>query len=131
MSQSSKESQLQSNNKGYHRLILWQKGREFIKLIYKGTENFPRSEILGLQSQIRRAAISYLLNIVEGHRRKSQKDFLKFLNIAEASLTEVEACLEIALDLEFISEQVYEELESKRKELAIMTRAFVKGVQNS
>ena len=114
---------------GYHKLIIWQKGREFIRLIYRKTENFPKSEIFGLQSQIRRAAISFSLNIVEGQRRDSKKEFLRFLGIADASLTEVEACLEIAFDLGFLEKVDYEEIENKRMELAIMIRAFIKGIK--
>jgi four helix bundle protein len=121
---------MEENNKGYHKLIVWQKGKQFIKLLYGKTDNFPKSETFGLQSQIRRAAVSFVLNIVEGHRRKSPKEFLQFLNIAEASLTEVEACLEISLELEFITNNDYEEIELKRRELAIIMRSFVKGMNN-
>lgn len=117
------------SSNGYHKLIIWQKGKEFIKLLYSHTENFPKSEAFGLQSQVRRATISFLLNIVEGQRRNSLKEFLKFLNVAESSLVEVEACLEIALELEFITTTEFEELEGKRKELAIMLRALVKGIK--
>lgn len=127
---SNKVTKFQSGKeKGYHKLVIWQKGREFIKLVYKKTENFPKSETFGLQSQIRRAVISFILNIVEGQRRNSKKEFLRFLDVADASLVEVEACLEIALDLGFITKTDYEELENKRKELAIMIRAFIKGVK--
>ncbi len=117
-----------TNNYGYRKLLIWQKGKVFIKLLYKATDTFPRSEVFGLQSQIRRAAISFLLNVVEGNRRKSPKEYLQFLNIAEASLVEVEASLEIALELGFLTREAYGELEVSRKELAIMTRAFVKGI---
>lgn len=127
---SSKVTEFRSDKeKGYHKLVIWQKGREFVKLVYQKTENFPKSERFGLQSQIRRATISFLLNIVEGQRRNSQKEFLRFLDVADASLVEVEACLEIALDLGFLSKNDYGELEDKRKELAIMMRAFIKGVR--
>ncbi len=113
---------------GYHKLIIWQKGKIFIKLIYEKTENFPRSEMNGLQSQIRRASLSFVLNIVEGHRRNSTKDFLKFLNIADASLVEVEACLEIALDLNFLMPKDFDLLENSRSELAIIMQSFIKSV---
>jgi len=74
--QSYKGTKLQSKKEtGYRRLILWQKGRRFISLLYKKTDKFPPSEKYGLQSQIRRAALSFLLNIVEGQRRNLQKNF--------------------------------------------------------
>jgi four helix bundle protein len=113
---------------GYHNLLIWQRGKEFIKRLYAVTENFPRSEIHGLQSQTRRAAVSLLLNLVEGQRRSSRKEFLRFLDIADASLVEVEACLEIALYLSYLKEDEYDKLENKRRELAIMLRSFIKSV---
>lgn len=115
-------------DKGYHKLIIWQKGKELLLLIYQKTENFPRSEINGLQSQLRRAILSFVLNVVEGHRRASTKDFLKFLNIADSSLVEVEACLEIASELRLITQLDFKELENKRSELAIITQAFTRSV---
>jgi four helix bundle protein len=114
---------------GYHRLILWQKGREFIKLLYEKTKRFPKNESFGLQSQTRRAAISFLLNVVEGQRRNSKREFLRFLDVADGSLVEVEACLEISLDLGFLTKSDYIQLEEKRRELAIMLRAFIKGIK--
>ncbi|MBM3209100.1 four helix bundle protein [Candidatus Shapirobacteria bacterium] len=122
---------MQREKKGdYHKLIIWQKGKSFIRLVYQKTENFPKSEIFGLQSQLRRAVISFLLNIVEGHRRNfSQKEFLRFLEIADSSLVEAEACLEIALDLEYLSQKDYQEIEEKRKELAVMLNSFMKRVK--
>jgi len=114
----------------YHKLIIWQKGKEFVKLIYKITENFPKSETFGLQSQIRRAVISFILNIVEGHRRNaSQKEFLRFLDISDSSLVEVEACLEISLDLNYISKEDFELMEKSRRELAVMLISFINKVQ--
>jgi four helix bundle protein len=116
---------------GYHKLIIWQKGKEFLKLLYKSTDSFPASETFGLQSQLRRAALSFLLNIVEGQRRTSKKEFFKFLNIAEASLVEVEACLEIAMELAYISLKEHEALEIKRRELAVMLQVFIKGLKKT
>lgn len=115
-------------DRGYHKLIIWQKGKVLLKLIYQKTESFPHSEQFGLQSQLRRAILSVLLNIVEGHRRNTTKDFLKFLNIADASLVEVEACIEIALDLRFITQKDFDELEKLRDELAIILQSFVRSV---
>lgn len=115
--------------KGYHRLLIWQKARELVILIYRHTEGFPRSEEFGLKGQIRRASVSVLLNIVEGHRRNSKKEFLQFLNIAFGSLTEVEAGWELVLDLGFISEVDYNEVELKRGEVAFLLNSFIKGLK--
>lgn len=117
-------------NKGYHRLIVWQKARTFVSSVYDITYNFPRSEEFGLKSQTRRAAISVVLNIVEGYRRRSTKEFLRFLDIAWASLTEVEACLEIALDLKYINGKEFLEIEEKRSEIAYMLNSLVRTLKN-
>jgi len=76
-----------------------------VKEIYALTSSFPREEIYGLSSQMRRAAISIPANIAEGCGRKSEKELLQFLNVASGSLTEMETHLEIALVLEFVSNQ--------------------------
>lgn len=115
--------------KGYHRLLIWQKARELVLLVYKYTDSFPKSEEFGLKGQLRRAAVSVVLNIVEGHRRNSRKEFLYFLNIAFGSATEVEAALELALDLGFISEKNYSECESKRGEVAFLLNSFIKSLK--
>ena len=83
----------------YKELIVWQKGIELVKEIYKITEKFPKSEIYVLSSQIRRAAISIPSNIAEGYKRKGRNEFLQFLSIAEASSAELETQLIIAKDL--------------------------------
>lgn len=116
----------------YHKLVLWQKGKLFVKLIYKITESFPKVEAFGLQSQVRRAVVSFLLNIVEGHRRNnSQKELLRFLDMADSSLVEVEACLELSLDLGYITKESFELIEGYRKELAVMLISFMNRVQSN
>ncbi len=116
-------------NKGYHKLLVWQRAREFIKLVYISTENFPRSEEFGLKGQLRRSAVSVVLNIVEGYRRETTKDYLHFLNIAHSSLTEVEAALEISQDLNFLSDDLYAELEMKRGEVGYLLHKFIIGLK--
>jgi len=117
------------SKKGYHNLLIWKKAKELVFIIYRTTNEFPRSELYGLTSQARRATVSVLLNIVEGDRRRSRKEFLRFLDMADASLAELEACLELALGLKFIKEKDFGSVESKRKELAVMLSAFIKAVK--
>lgn len=117
------------SDKGYHKLLIWKKAREFVILIYRYTENYPKSEEFGLKGQTRRAAVSIVLTIVEGYRRRSTKEFLRFLDISESSLTEVEACLELALDLGLLKERGYNELEEKRSELGFLIDAFEKSLR--
>lgn len=75
----------------YKELIVWQKSMELTKDIY--AVKFPPEEMYGLQSQIRRAAVSIPSNIAEGHRRKTKADFLQFLHIADGSAAELETQL--------------------------------------
>jgi four helix bundle protein len=116
-------------DKGYHKLIVWQRARELVKLVYLYTENFPRSEEFGLKSQLRRAGVSVVLNMVEGYRRSTTKDYLHFLSIADGSLSELEAALEIAKDLEFLSEKDYLIVETKRGEVGFLLHKFIKGLR--
>lgn len=116
--------------KGYHKLLIWQRARELVKLVYLVSNKFPESEKHNLTSQIRRAVVSIVLNIVEGHKRSIfQKEFKRFLNIADGSLVEVEACLELALDLGFLSKQDFEKVEAIRRELGAMLNSFIKNLK--
>ena len=83
-------------------LIVWQKADDFAFFIYKLTEKFPKSEIFGLTSQLRRASLSVPTNIVEGYARGGKEDFSRFLNISMASLSEAQYLLGFAdLQLRF------------------------------
>lgn len=128
--QSSKATEPQSR-KGYHSLLVWAKAKDLVVDIYKVTENFPEEEVYGLTSQMRRASISIVLNIVEGQRRQSRKEFLRFLDIANGSLAELEACIEIAYSLRYIPRGTLSEIEIRRREIAYMLSAFIKAVKKT
>lgn len=83
----------------YKKLIVWQKSIELVKEIYKITENFPKTEIYGLTSQMRRSAISIPSNIAEGQRRGGLIEYIRFLNISDASSAELETQIIIAKSL--------------------------------
>jgi four helix bundle protein len=85
-------------------LDVWKKSIGFVTDIYKETEKFPKSELYGLTSQVRRAAISIPSNIAEGATRKSKTEFKQFLYIALSSASEVETQLIIAKNLQFLKE---------------------------
>jgi four helix bundle protein len=76
--------------KGFRKLLVWQKAHQLVMLVYKFTENFPKSELFGLTSQIRRAVVSVTANIAEGYAAGGKGQFSRFLNIAQGSLAEVE-----------------------------------------
>lgn len=118
-------------DKGYHKLRIILETKAFILLIYRYTEKFPKSEEFGLKSQIRRAAVSVLLNTVEGHRKQSSREFYRFLETADCSLTEVEVALEISHDLQFLNDLDFIEIEKKRAELAAKLVRFMQAVKKN
>jgi four helix bundle protein len=83
----------------HQRLLAWQESMALAKLIYALTATFPREELYGLASQMRRAAVSVPSNIAEGAARLGQKEFLHFLNIARGSLSELDTQLLLAREL--------------------------------
>ena len=89
--------------KTYKDLIVWQKAIELVVSVYELTNKFPKEEIFGLTSQIRRVVVSIPSNIAEGRRRGTRKDFRQFLIIAYGSGAELETQLEIAQRLRFCS----------------------------
>jgi four helix bundle protein len=89
--------------KSYRDLVAWQKAMDTVELVYRASERFPKSEMYGLASQIRRAAVSIPSNIAEGQGRRGTKDFVKFLSIAYGSLLEVETQAQISERLGYLS----------------------------
>jgi four helix bundle protein len=79
---------------------------QFVKDAYKATAVFPTEERFGIVSQIRRAAVSIPVNIAEGAARKSKKEFLQFLYIAEGSLSELDTLIELSVELNFCSKEI-------------------------
>ena len=92
------------------KLLVWQKAHLLVLKIYEATSTFPKEEIWGLTSQIRRAAISVPSNIVEGKARGSRKDFSRFLLIARGSLEEVKYQSLLAKELKYMNGEQYEEI---------------------
>ena len=76
---------------------------DVVEAVYRVSARFPKAEVFGLASQVKRAAVSVPSNIAEGHARASTKDYLHHVSIAQASLAEVETQLEIALRLGYIT----------------------------
>jgi len=88
-------------------LDVWKKAIDFVTVVYRATESFPREERFGLTSQIRRAAVSIPANIAEGAARDSKKEFLYFLSNAQGSASELETELLIAQKLGYLAEREY------------------------
>lgn len=116
-------------DKGYHRLLIWKKSYELVLEIYEITKTFPKAEEYGLTSQIRRASVSIVLNIVEGYRRNGKKEFLHFLNISQSSLAELEAALELSFGLKFIDNESYQKIDNLVSEMAYLLAAFMTSIK--
>ena len=90
--------------KNYQELIVWQRAMDLVEEVYKLSRGFPREEVYGLTSQIRRASVSIPSNIAEGQGRRTTADFVKHLSIAYGSLREVETQALIARRLNYVAE---------------------------
>jgi len=108
-------------------LKLWQKAHELVLQVYKITEKFPKSEMYGLSSQIRRAIVSVVSNIVEGFERKTSKDSLHFYNIADGSLEEVKYQLLLTRDLGYLDKETYKKIISLTEEVSKMLNSWIKS----
>ena len=108
-------------------LDIWKKGLELVTDVYKLTKEFPKEEIYGLSSQMRRAAISYPSNISEGAARNSKADYVRFIYISLGSLSELETQVIISKNLGYISE--IEKLLNKIEILRKMTLNFIKRLK--
>lgn len=89
--------------KTFEGLLVWQKAYQLVVDIYRATKCLPAEERYGLVAQMRRAAVSVSANIVEGHKRRRQKEFSHFIAIAEGSLEELKYYLRLCKDLAYLS----------------------------
>jgi four helix bundle protein len=117
--------------KTYREILVWQKAMDFVTIIYKRTRHFPNEELYGLTNQIRRSAISIPSNIAEGFGRRSSPDFKRFLQISMGSPFEVQTQLEIAKNLEYIEENVFNELFQESREIERMLTAFIESIKKT
>lgn len=101
--------------KSYRRFITWQNAHALAIKVYEISKSFPKDELYGITSQLRRAALSVPTNIVEGTGRQGQKELKNFLNIALGSLAEVEYLLEFSRDVGYITGSQYIELDDLRR----------------
>jgi four helix bundle protein len=116
----------------FKHLKVWTKAHQLTLAIYQCTRTFPREEIFGLTSQIRRASASIGANIAEGCGRRSDPEMKRFIQILRGSASELECHLLLARDLEFLSVEEFNDLEAKTLEiqrmLAVLTQRLVPPV---
>jgi four helix bundle protein len=116
--------------RSYRDLTVWQAGVALVEAVYSLTQEFPKSEVFGLSSQMQRAAISIPSNIAEGHARVSRKEFLHFLSISLGSLAELETQLFLAQRLKYVTQEELAATLLKTEELGRMIRGLQKVLQS-
>lgn len=114
----------------YENLIVWQKSMDLVIAVYTLTGKFPKEEMYGLISQMRRAAVSIPSNIAEGSRRSSRKDFRNFLLNAYGSGAELETQIKIAKRLQYVSENGCEQAKSLLNEVMRMLNKLTHELEN-
>jgi four helix bundle protein len=115
--------------KTFRDLLVWQKSMPFVTEIYKVSKSFPKEETFGLTAQLRRSAVSIPSNISEGYGREGVKDYLRFLNIAIASLFELQTQIEIAYNLGYIKKEEFENLYELSREIERMLSSFIRSIK--
>lgn len=113
----------------YYNLLVWQKADKFLGEVYRATILFPKEELYGVTSQLRRAALSVVLNIVEGHARSSSADYLRFLFMARASLVECAYLLEFSLKVGYLTQEQFDKLEYSRNNVSYFLQKIIEGIE--
>jgi four helix bundle protein len=112
-------------------LKVWQKAHELVVRVYQVSAKFPKAEMYGTTSQIRRAAASVPANIVEGQSRNSTKEYIHFLYNARGSLEETRYFLSLARDLEYLINSDYELLETEYEQVSRMLNGPIASLRRS
>ncbi len=115
--------------KNYRDLIAWKKAMDLVEKVYEETGQFPKEEIYGLTSQLRRAAVSIPSNIAEGQGRNSVNDFRRFLAISHGSLREVETQILIAERLHYLKQAQAEHLIDMASEVGRLINGLINSLE--
>ena len=113
----------------HKKLSVWKESMDLVESVYMLTSSFPKSEIFGLTSQIRRAAVSVPANISEGSARKSSKEFHYFLTISFGSLTELETLLIIAKELQYINDDGFSQLHQQIRVITTQLSNLIHAIE--
>lgn len=113
---------------GYKKLTVWHKADELAYQVYIATRKFPKEEIYGITSQLRRAVLSVPTNIAEGYGRQSGKELKQFINVALGSLAEVKYLLDFSSRLKYFSTEQYERLDGLAQEVGKLLWKFYKSL---
>lgn len=115
--------------KSYKELIVWQKSMQLVKEIFVLTKSFPKEELYGLVSQMKRAAIGIPSNIAEGYGRKSTKSYIQFLLIAYGSALELDTQLILAKELKMAPEESFKNAELLLEEVCKMLNSMINNMK--
>ena len=115
----------------YRDLVAWRKAMFLVREIYRATGAFPKDELYGLTSQLRRAAVSIPSNIAEGQARYSKREFHHFLNNARGSLADVETQIMLATELRYISSADAKALLAKASELGRILNGLIASTKSA
>lgn len=118
------------NEATYRKLKVWQKAMQLVTILYSELKFFPKEELFGLSSQIKRSAVSIPSNIAEGYGRDGKKDYLRFLNISLSSLFELQTQIEIAFNLKYLEKDSFEELYEHTREIERMLTSFIRKIKD-
>jgi four helix bundle protein len=113
----------------FRRLIAWQSSKKLTLEIYRLTKTFPKEEIYGLISQMRRAAVSHMSNIAEGNQRKGMQEKIHFFEIALSSLTELDNQIDLSLDLNYLTRPEYDLLIELVNKCAYLTFHLMESIR--
>jgi len=108
-------------------LIVWQKAHKLTLEIYKITKQFPKEEVYGLVSQMRRSAVSVSANVAEGYKKRGKLDKARFLNISEGSLNEIKYYLILSKDLNYLGLE-HDELNQLVDEISKLLSAYIRAI---
>ncbi len=117
--------------KKFEEIKVWQKAREVTKRIYLISNRERFAKDFSLRDQMKRASVSIMANIAEGHRRRTGKEFAKFLNIARGSAIELQSHLYVALDLEFITQDEFAETYEMLNDISKMSVSLARHLRNT
>ena len=115
-------------SKSFKDLIVWQKAHQLVLNVYKATKHFPKEETYGLTSQIRRSSVSVAANIAEGFKKKGIADKLRYMNIAQGSLSETDYHLILANDLEYFNTSG---LLNNADEVGRLLESYMQGIKRN
>lgn len=115
----------------FRKILVWQKSITLVTKIYSATSTFPKEEMFGLTSQIRRSSVSIPSNIAEGSGRESNKDFLRFLYISLGSIFEMQTQLEIAKNIIYLKEEEFNNLYEDSREIERMLASLIRKLKDT